>query len=45
MFLSLKPYKKALELDWARISKLERKRNEYIRGKMDAQDMILYDIT
>jgi hypothetical protein len=29
----------------ARISKLERKTNEYIRGKMDAQDMILGDIT
>ena len=29
----------------ARISKLDRKTNEYIRGKMDAQDMILYDIT
>jgi hypothetical protein len=29
----------------ARISKLERKMNEYIRGKMDAQDMILNDIT
>jgi hypothetical protein len=29
----------------ARISKLERKTNEYIRGKMDAQDMILDDIT
>jgi hypothetical protein len=29
----------------ARISKLDRKRNEYIRGKMDAQDMILNDIT
>jgi hypothetical protein len=24
-----------------RISKLDRKTNEYIRGKMDAQDMIL----
>jgi hypothetical protein len=29
----------------ARISKLDRKRNEYIRGKMDAQDMILDEIT
>jgi len=29
----------------ARISKLDRKRNEYIRGKMDQQDMILDDIT
>jgi len=29
----------------ARISKLDRKTNEYIRGKMDAQDMILGDIT
>jgi hypothetical protein len=29
----------------ARISKLDRKMNEYIRGKMDAQDMILDDIT
>ena len=29
----------------ARISKLNRKINEYIRGKMDAQDMILDDIT
>ena len=29
----------------ARISKLDRKRNEYIRGKMDAQDMVLDDIT
>jgi hypothetical protein len=27
----------------ARISKLDRKTNEYIRGKMDAQDMILDD--
>ena len=27
------------------ISKLDRKTNEYIRGKMDAQDMILDDIT
>jgi hypothetical protein len=27
------------------ISKLDRKINEYIRGKMDAQDMILDDIT
>jgi hypothetical protein len=27
------------------ISKLDRKTNEYIRGKMDAQDMILNDIT
>jgi hypothetical protein len=29
----------------ARFSKLDRKTNEYIRGKMDAQDMILDDIT
>ena len=29
----------------ARISKLDRKTNEFIRGKMDAQDMILDDIT
>jgi hypothetical protein len=29
----------------ARISKLDRKTNEYIRGKMDAQGMILDDIT
>ena len=29
----------------ARISKLNRKTNEYNRGKMDAQDMILGDIT
>jgi hypothetical protein len=29
----------------ARISKLDRKTNEYIREKMDAQDMILHDIT
>jgi len=29
----------------ARISKLDRKTNEYIRGKMDVQDMILDDIT
>jgi len=29
----------------ARISKLDRKTNEYIRGKMEAQDMILDDIT
>ena len=29
----------------ARICKLDRKTNEYIRGKMDAQDMILDDIT
>jgi hypothetical protein len=28
----------------ARISKLDRKTNEYIRGKMDAQDTILDDI-
>jgi len=28
----------------ARISKLDRKTNDYIRGKMDAQDMILDDI-
>jgi hypothetical protein len=29
----------------ARICKLDRKTNEYIRGKMDAQGMILDDIT
>jgi hypothetical protein len=29
----------------ARISKLDRKTNDYIRRKMDAQDMILDDIT
>ena len=29
----------------ARISKLDRKTSEYIRGKMDAQDIILDDIT
>jgi len=29
----------------ARISKLDRKTNEYIRGKMDVQGMILDDIT
>jgi hypothetical protein len=29
----------------ARISKLDRKTNEYIRGQMDAQDMILDEIT
>jgi hypothetical protein len=29
----------------ARTSKLDRKTNEYIRGKMDAQDMILDEIT
>jgi len=29
----------------ARISKLDRKTSEYIRGKMDAQDMIMGDIT
>jgi len=29
----------------ARVSKLDRKTNEYIRRKMDAQDMILDDIT
>jgi hypothetical protein len=29
----------------SRISKLDRKTKEYIRGKMDAQDMILDDIT
>jgi hypothetical protein len=29
----------------ARISKLDRKTNEYIRGKMDAQHMILNEIT
>jgi hypothetical protein len=28
----------------ARISKLDRKTNEYIRGKINAQDMILDDI-
>jgi hypothetical protein len=28
-----------------RISKIDRKTNEYIRGKMDTQDMILVDIT
>jgi len=28
-----------------RISKLDRKTNEYIRGKMEAQDMILNDKT
>jgi hypothetical protein len=28
-----------------RIPKLDRKTNEYIRGKIDAQDMILDDIT
>ena len=28
----------------ARMCKLDRKTNEYIRGKMDAQDMILDDI-
>jgi hypothetical protein len=28
----------------ARISKLDRKTNEFIRGKMEAQDMILDDI-
>jgi hypothetical protein len=28
----------------ARISKLDRKTNEYIRGKMEAQDMIVDDI-
>jgi len=28
-----------------RISKLDREANEYIRGKMDAQDIILDDIT
>jgi hypothetical protein len=33
-------------LRWsARISKLDRKTNEYIRGEMDEQDTILYDIT
>jgi hypothetical protein len=29
----------------ARISKLDRKTNEYFRGNMEAQDMILDDIT
>ena len=29
----------------ARISKLDRKTNEYIREKMDTQDMILDDVT
>jgi len=29
----------------ARISKLDRKTNDYIRGKIDAQDTILDDIT
>jgi hypothetical protein len=29
----------------ARISKLDRKANEYIRGQMDAQDTMLDDIT
>jgi hypothetical protein len=29
----------------ATISKLDRKTNEYMSGKMDAQDMILDDIT
>jgi hypothetical protein len=29
----------------ARTSKLDRKMNEYIRGKMDVQDMILDEIT
>jgi hypothetical protein len=29
----------------ARISKLDRKTNEYIRGKMEAQDMLLDDVT
>ena len=29
----------------ARISKLDRKTNEYFRGKMDTQNMILDDIT
>jgi hypothetical protein len=29
----------------ARISKLDRKTNEYIRGKMDGQDTILDEIT
>ncbi len=29
----------------ARISKLDRKTNEYIREKMDAQDTVLYDVT
>jgi hypothetical protein len=40
---------KATEMDAlrrsARISKLDRKTNEYVRGKMDAQDMILDNIT
>jgi hypothetical protein len=27
----------------ARISELDRKTNEYIRGKIDVQDMLLYD--
>jgi hypothetical protein len=39
----------ATEMDALRrsawISKLDRKTKEYIRGKMDAQDMILDDIT
>ena len=39
----------ATEMDALRqspsISKLDRKMNEYIRGKMDAQDMIFDDIT
>jgi hypothetical protein len=39
----------ATEMDESRrsamISKLDRKTNEYIRGKMDAQDMILDEIT
>jgi hypothetical protein len=39
----------AAEMDalrWsARICKLDRKTNEYVRGKMDAQDMILGEIT
>jgi len=39
----------ATEMDalrWSsRFSKLDRKTNEYVRGKMDAQDMILDDIT
>jgi len=29
----------------ARISKIDRKTNDYIRGKMDAQDVILDDVT
>jgi hypothetical protein len=29
----------------AKISKLDRKKNDYIRGKMDAQNIILDDIT